>query len=197
MGKFEVQSCVSDYAIKSSNGGIVVICNSKQNAELIAAILEKDSHCNSGRKYVFTEDDYYRVASEHDPRTIYGVESVLDKKGSLCRDFAPGVIVRHFKGNLYEIKDIVRHSETGEPMVTYQALYGVEVDPNVPAYLPKSVVLRERQTFVRPLDMFSEKVDREKYPYAGQEYRMEIVRFNDVRVWTPNMSGSTTGREKS
>lgn len=35
----------------------------------------------------------------------------------------PGVY-RHFKGNIYKLLFVARHSETQEPMVVYQALYG-------------------------------------------------------------------------
>ncbi len=71
---------------------------------------------------------------------------------------APGDIVRHFKGNEYEILCFALDSETREEMVVYRALYG------------------EHGVWVRPKEMFLSKVDREKYPDAGQEYRFEKVR---------------------
>ena len=54
-------------------------------------------------------------------------------------------IYRHFKGNLYELVDIAKHSETLEPMVVYRALYG------------------EGGLWVRPAHMWSEQVDRDDY----------------------------------
>jgi hypothetical protein len=53
---------------------------------------------------------------------------------------APG-LYRHYKGNLYEVIDTVRHSETLEPMTLYRALYG------------------ERGLWVRPAAMFLENVE--------------------------------------
>ena len=50
---------------------------------------------------------------------------------------------RHFKGNEYEVIGIARHSETGEPMVVYRALYG------------------DRGLWVRPADMWNETVTRD------------------------------------
>ena len=40
----------------------------------------------------------------------------------------PGDIVRHFKGNRYEILYFARDSETQADVVVYRALYGSEVD---------------------------------------------------------------------
>ena len=65
---------------------------------------------------------------------------------------------RHFKGNDYEVLDEAMHSETGEILVVYRALYG------------------DYKLFVRPIDMFLSKVDREKYPDIDQEYRFEYIK---------------------
>ena len=52
-------------------------------------------------------------------------------------------LYKHFKGNPYRLLEIARHSETGEEMVVYQALYG------------------ERGIWVRPLAMFDESIERD------------------------------------
>lgn len=67
----------------------------------------------------------------------------------------PGDVVRHFKGNRYEILYMAKDSETQEDVVVYRALYG------------------ERGVWVRPKAMFFSPVDREKYPDAAQTYRFE------------------------
>lgn len=58
---------------------------------------------------------------------------------------------RHFKGGEYRALCTARHSETGELLVVYQALYG------------------ERGYWVRPAAMWSERVEREEY--SGPRFR--------------------------
>jgi hypothetical protein len=52
---------------------------------------------------------------------------------------------RHFKGNEYQVISVAKHSETLEPMVVYQALYG------------------EKGIWVRPATMWNEIVEKDGY----------------------------------
>jgi hypothetical protein len=63
---------------------------------------------------------------------------------------------RHFKGNEYLVLYLAKHSETLEPMVVYQALYG------------------ERGIWVRPASMWNETVQHNgkivrRFEYCGDE----------------------------
>lgn len=60
------------------------------------------------------------------------------------QEIQPG-LWRHFKGNLYRVIGVALHSETGEEMVVYQALYG------------------QKGLWVRPASMWLETVERERY----------------------------------
>ena len=56
---------------------------------------------------------------------------------------------RHFKGNEYEVIHIAKHSETGEDMVVYRALYGEGAVWVRPAQMWNETIVREGKTFRR------------------------------------------------
>lgn len=67
-----------------------------------------------------------------------------ERTGIMAQELKPG-IYRHFKGNRYRLLYVAKHSETLEPMVVYQALYG------------------DREYWVRPAAMWTEQVEKETY----------------------------------
>ena len=92
---------------------------------------------------------------------------------TLAHKINVGDIVQHFKREtidltkcdknmyLYKILAFAEHTETGETMVIYQALYANEATGvNFGVY-------------ARPYDMFMSEVDRAKYPNIQQKYRFE------------------------
>lgn len=85
-----------------------------------------------------------------------------------------GDIIKHFKQELikddevlqnkylYRVTDIAKHTETGEILIIYQALY------------------YPFETFARPQSMFFELVDRDKYPNVNQKYRLEVLKRTNL-----------------
>ena len=71
-----------------------------------------------------------------------------------------GSIWQHYKGNLYELVGIAKHSETLEEMVVYRALYG------------------EGDIWVRPLSMWLETLTTE---------RGKIQRFTKIKEGKQNV----------
>lgn len=67
-----------------------------------------------------------------------------------------GEIYRHFTDKLYQIIVIATHTETGEKLVLYQALFG------------------KFEFLAKPLELFMKEVDHVKYSDVQQQYEYEL-----------------------
>lgn len=74
------------------------------------------------------------------------------------REVKVGRVYRHYKGDLYLVEDIARHSETDEKMVVYRGLYN------------------DGPLWCRPYDLFVGEVNKN-----GQKYRFELQEIESKR----------------
>lgn len=72
------------------------------------------------------------------------------------RELETHSLYKHYKGKLYYVIGEALHTETGEEMVVYHALYG------------------DNEMFVRPMEMFLSKVEKDVQNPTGQVYRFEL-----------------------
>ena len=119
----------------------------------------------SGVPISLDKEEYTELDTE--PDTVPDTEPGADEEEEeIQRDIRAGDIVRHFKREwvsdetseyLYKVLAFAQHTETGEMLVIYQALYA-----------PFKIC-------ARPYAMFMSEVDRQKYPDIKQQYRFEKV----------------------
>lgn len=122
------------------------------------------------RKDVSLPDGHILVRVSSLNEAVDEVEKIIISEYAKDRNFQPGDIVRHFKQqyvqdgskkHYYRYLGTALHTETKEILAIYQMLF------------PDSEGVRK--TFARPMHMFAEPVDVDKYPDALQSYRLEKV----------------------
>ena len=68
-------------------------------------------------------------------------------------------IYKHYKGDLYLVQDIIYHSETGEKLIAYRALYG------------------DNKLWCRPYNMFFDEVNKN-----GSKKSIHKIKKNKYQV---------------
>lgn len=81
-----------------------------------------------------------------------------------------GEVYRHFKGNLYRVLNIAKHTETGENLVIYQDMQD------------------DTKIYARPYEMFVSKVDKDKYPDVTAEFRFTPYKDEIGQSIDPDLS---------
>ncbi|MDD6879171.1 MAG: DUF1653 domain-containing protein [bacterium] len=72
------------------------------------------------------------------------------------REIKVGTRYRHFKGHIYEVIGIAKHSETLEELVIYKNI-------------------KTNDIWARPINMFNSLIDKNKYPHVTGKYRFEEI----------------------
>ena len=117
----------------------------------------------SGIPVSLDKEEYMELNTEPEPEEADSTENGNISETSE-HDIQVGDIVQHFKREwvsadtseyLYKVLAVAHHTENGEKLMIYQALYA-----------PFKIC-------ARPYDMFMSEVDREKYPDIKQKYRFE------------------------
>lgn len=94
----------------------------------------------------------------------------IHKGDIVCHFKRETLTVRQIEKNdylyMYKVLDFAKHTETGELLVIYEALYDGE---------PIGCEVHCGDKFARPFDMFMSEVDHEKYPNIKSKYRFNVM----------------------
>lgn len=112
----------------------------------------------SGIPVSLDREEYMELDTEPEPKEEETVRREI-REGDLVQHFKREWVSEHTAEYLYKVLAFAQHTETGEKLVIYQAMY--------PPF----------KICARPYGMFMSEVDREKYPEVKQKYRFEKAEF--------------------
>lgn len=105
-----------------------------------------------------------------------------------------GDIVKHFKGNYYLIDGIAIDSENADDKTKRVVVY-------TPLYFREGLDYSDigAPVYTRPLQMFTENVDRSEYNYSGPRFRTVKLRseknINNIKMYAYAMYGKKVNEE--
>ena len=90
------------------------------------------------------------------------MEIVLTTECNNPRTVSAGDLFYHFKGSLYTVIEVCKHTETGEKLVVYRSL-------------------KDGTVWARPMSMFLSEIDKKRYPtyFIELKYRFSKVTLSN------------------
>ena len=171
---------IEDYLYEDCNEGYAFYVYGEDSCVRLS-----DHGWGFGSEQLYRNEDY-EIVEYGDVKHLFETERVVK----------PNQIYRHFKGKYYATLGVSKpiNREEFEEILNFGIVYHTELNKDITIvfkdnkyyhnievsendlviYVP--LYFSDYPVYARPKNMFLSPVDKEKYPEANQEYRMELVK---------------------